>query len=137
MLMPSFFDDFFEDFARPARRVPTPSTQIMKTDVRESEAGYDLDIEIPGYKKDDLTLELKEGYLTVAASTKKEENVDKANFIRRERFVGTSSRSFYVGEELTEEDIKAKYEDGVLKIFVPKKEVQPEIPTSKFIAIEG
>ncbi|MBO4679432.1 MAG: Hsp20/alpha crystallin family protein [Lachnospiraceae bacterium] len=139
MLMPGLFDEFFDDFARPmvARRGNTVPAQIMKTDVKELENGFDLDIELPGYKKDDLQLELKEGYLTVTASKKVENNDEKkGHYIRRERYVGTSSRSFYVGEEVTQEDIKARFEDGVLNVFVPKKEAQPKIPESKYIAIE-
>lgn len=140
MLMPSLFDEFFDDFARPVagRRGPAPMPQIMKTDVKELDDGFNLDIELPGYKKEDLQLELKEGYLNVSATTNKEINDDSKNghYIRRERYVGTSSRSFYVGDEITQEDIKAKFEDGILKIFVPKKEKQPEIPESKYIAIE-
>ena len=142
MLMPSLFDEFFDDFARPAKSVVRynyPATEVMKTDVKEDENGYDLDIELPGYKKDDVKAELKEGYLTITASkTEKQENHDKkGRYIRRERYYGTSSRSFYVGEEVTEEDIKAKFEDGILKIYVPKKEPVHEIPQSKYIAIEG
>ena len=139
MFMPGLFDEFFDDFARPvvARRAATTPAQIMKTDVKELDNGFDLDIELPGYKKDDLQLELKEGYLTVTASKKVENNEEKkGTYIRRERYVGTSARSFYVGEEVTQEDIKAKFEDGVLNIFVPKKEAQPKIPESKYIAIE-
>lgn len=139
MLMPSLFDEFFDDFARPmvTRRAPAPMAQIMKTDVKELDNGFELDVEIPGFKKEDLQLELKEGYLTVSATTKKEDNEDdkKNHYIRRERYVGTSARSFYVGEEVTEEDIKAKFEDGILNIFVPKKEELPKIPESKYIAI--
>ena len=139
MLMPGLFDEFFDDFARPvvARRASTAPAQIMKTDVKELDNGFDLDIELPGYKKEDLQLELKEGYLTVTASKKVENNDEKkGHYIRRERYVGTSARSFYVGEEVTQEDIKAKFEDGVLNIFVPKKEAQPKIPESKYISIE-
>ena len=139
MFIPGLFDEFFDDFARPAvvRRGNTAAAQIMKTDVKELDNGFDLDIELPGYKKDDLQLELKEGYLTVSASKKVDNNDEKkGTYIRRERFVGTSSRSFYVGEEVTQEDIKAKFEDGILNIFVPKKEAQPKIPESKYIAIE-
>lgn len=134
MLMPSLFDEFFDDFARPVRRMPAPMPQLMKTDVKALDNGFSLDIELPGYKKEDLTLELKEGYLNVSATTKKETE-ENGKFIRRERFIGTTSRSFYVGEEITEEDVKAKFEDGILKVFVPKKEKQPEIPESKYIAI--
>ena len=139
MFMPGLFDEFFDDFARPvvARRASTAPAQIMKTDVKELDNGFDLDIELPGYKKEDLQLELKEGYLTVTASKKVENNDEKkGHYIRRERYVGTSARSFYVGEEVTQEDIKAKFEDGVLNIFVPKKEAQPKIPESKYISIE-
>ncbi len=142
MLMPSLFDEFFDDFARPAKSVVRynyPANAVMKTDVKEDENGYHLDIELPGYKKDDIKAELKEGYMTITAT--KAENKDEAdkkgNYIRRERYQGTSSRSFYVGEEVKEEDIKAKFEDGILKVFVPKIEAVPEVPQTKFIAIEG
>ena len=142
MLMPSLFDEFFDDFARPAKSVVRynyPATAVMKTDVKEDENGYHLDIELPGYKKDDIKAELKEGYMTITATKAedKDEKDKKGNYIRRERYQGTSSRSFYVGEEVKEEDIKAKFEDGILKVFVPKIEAVPEVPQSRFIAIEG
>lgn len=138
MLMPMLFDDFFEDFAKPMRKAPIPVPQIMKTDVKESDAGYSLDIEVPGLTKENITLELKEGYLNISATTSSETNDEDANshFIRRERFSGTSSRSFYVGEEIEETDVKAKFNNGVLSIFVPKKEKQPELPKSTYITIE-
>ena len=136
MLMPSLFDEFFDDFSRPVVSKNFYNATIMKTDVKELDDGFDLEIELPGYKKEDLSLELKEGYLTVSANVKKETKEDKkSHYLRRERYIGTSSRSFYVGEEVTEEDIKAKFEDGILNIFVPKKEAQPKIPESKYIAI--
>ena len=142
MLMPSLFDEFFDDFARPAKSVVRynyPANAVMKTDVKEDENGYHLDIELPGYKKDDIKAELKEGYMTITANKAedKDEKDKKGNYIRRERYQGTSSRSFYVGEEVKEEDIKAKFEDGILKVFVPKIEAVPEVPQSRFIAIEG
>ncbi len=142
MLMPSLFDEFFDDFARPAKSVVRynyPANAVMKTDVKEDENGYHLDIELPGYKKDDIKAELKEGYMTITATKAedKDEKDKKGNYIRRERYQGTSSRSFYVGEEVKEEDIKAKFEDGILKVFVPKIEAVPEVPQTKFIAIEG
>ncbi len=142
MLMPSLFDEFFDDFARPAKSVVRynyPANAVMKTDVMEDENGYHLDIELPGYKKDDIKAELKEGYMTITATKaeNKDEAEKKGNYIRRERYQGTSSRSFYVGEEVKEEDIKAKFEDGILKVFVPKIEAVPEVPQTKFIAIEG
>ena len=147
MLLPSIFgenlfDDFFDDFARPTRnlvRYNVPQTNIMKTDIREHENGFELDIDLPGYKKEDVNAELKDGYLVVSASNQSEENEKdkKGNFIRRERYYGSCSRSFFVGEDITEEDIKAKFEDGILKISVPKKEAKPQIEQKKVIAIEG
>ncbi len=136
MFMPSLFDEFFFDTPKAARRPAIP--QIMKTDVKENENGYDLEIELPGYKKEDLQLELKDGYLNISATTKtnNDEKDKKGQYIRRERYIGTSSRSFYVGEDITEEDIKAKFEDGILNVYVPKKEEQPKVPESKYIAIE-
>jgi len=136
MFMPSLFDEFFFDTPKAARRPSIP--QIMKTDVKETEDGYNLEIELPGYKKEDLQLELKDGYLNISASFKEDNDKKdkKGEYIRRERYVGTSSRSFYVGDEITEEDIKAKFENGILDVYVPKKETQPEIPESKYIAIE-
>jgi HSP20 family molecular chaperone IbpA len=147
MLMPSIFgenlfDDFFDDFARPARsaaRYSSPTASVMKTDIREHENGFELDIDLPGYKKEDVKAQLKDGYLTISAESKQDndEKDEKGKFIRRERYYGTCSRSFYVGEALTEEDIKAKFEDGILKISVPKKEAKPEVEENKYIAIEG
>ena len=147
--LPSIFgdnliDDFFNDFDRNYFRGFQPSvraerTNLMKTDIRETEAGYDLDVELPGYKKEDLNLELNGGYLNISAekNTSNEEKDDKGRVIRRERFSGSMKRSFYVGDEITEEDIKARFEDGILKLFVPKKVVEEQIPEKKTIAIEG
>ena len=150
MLMPSIFgenlfDDFFDDFYRPAVRRSTqrpamaamPVNGLMKTDVKETENGYELSIDLPGYKKEDVQAELKDGYMTITASTKKEnEEKEEGKYIRRERFAGTCSRSFYVGEDVTQNDIKARFEDGILKVAVPKKEAKPEVEESKFISIE-
>ena len=144
MLMPSIFgenlfDDFF-GFAYPTRSFQRVDIgEIMKTDVRESDTGYELDISLPGYKKEDVKAELKDGYLTINASTsldndEKDEKTGK--YIRRERYSGSCSRSFYVGKNMTEEDIKAKFEDGVLKLSVPKKDAKPAIEEKKYIAID-
>ena len=147
MLMPSIFaenlfDDLFDNFhypARPQRPANGPELGVMKTDIKENESGYDLAVELPGLKKEDMKIELNDGYMTITAESKREdsEKDEKGNYIRCERYYGTSSRSFYVGEAVTQEDIKAKYEDGILKISVPKKEVKPEIPEAKYITIEG
>lgn len=147
MLLPSIlgenlFEDFFDDFARPIRkpvRYSTPATTTMKTDVRENEDSYEMYIDLPGYKKEDVRAELKNGYLTISAATKNEndEKDENGRYIRRERYYGSCSRSFYVGEEVGQEEIRAKFEDGILKISVPKKEAKPEIEEKKYIAIEG
>ncbi|MBQ1316753.1 MAG: Hsp20/alpha crystallin family protein [Lachnospiraceae bacterium] len=147
MYLPSIFgdnlvDDFFDDFNffRPARpAVRTERTKLMRTDIRETDTGYELDVELPGYKKEDLNLELTNGYLNISAekNTSKEEKDKNGRVVRQERYTGSMKRSFYVGEEITEEDIKAKFEDGILKLQVPKKEIEEKVPEKKTIAIEG
>ncbi len=146
MLMPSIFgenlfDDFF-DYPAPRRHVEAPARKelgIMKTDVKEHEDGFEIDIDLPGYPKENVNAELKDGYLTVSAETQSDtgNKDEKGNYIRRERYFGSCKRSFYVGEDITEEDIKAKFENGVLKINVPKKEAKPKVEEKKFIQIEG
>ena len=141
MLMPSIFgenlfDSFFNDFAKVGR---TEVPKVMKTDIREDEKGFELDIELPGCRREDVSAELKDGYLTIAGKTSSssDEKDDSGRFIRRERYQGSCSRSFFVGDELEQEDIKAKFENGVLKVFVPKKEPKPQVETRKMIQIEG
>ena len=110
----------------------------MKTDIRETDGSFELDIDMPGFNKEDLKAELKEGYLTISASTNKDdgEKDENGRYIRRERYVGSCSRSFYVGEQISEEDIKARFEDGILKISFPKRE-QKKMEENRYIAIEG
>jgi HSP20 family molecular chaperone IbpA len=112
---------------------------LMQTDVEEKDNGYEITMNLPGFKKEDVKGEIKDGYLTVTASTNtnNDEKDKDGKFIRRERYSGTCSRSFYVGEDVTENDIKAKFKDGVLKVTVPKKEAKPAVEESKYIAIEG
>ena len=114
-------------------------SRLMKTDVRETEKTYELDIDLPGFKKDEIQMELKDGVLTVSAAKglDKDEEDKKGNYIRKERYAGSLSRSFYVGDAVTEEDIKAKFENGTLKMLVPKKEEQKAVENKKYIAIEG
>ncbi|MDO4168892.1 MAG: Hsp20/alpha crystallin family protein [Lachnospiraceae bacterium] len=144
MLMPSIFgenliDDFFDDFARPVARYTNSVNCMMKTDIKETADSYELDIDLPGYKKEDIKAELKDGYMTISAQTSsnKDEKDENGKYIRRERYYGNCSRSFYVGEEVTQEDIKAKFEDGILKVTVPKKEAKPQVEEKRFITIEG
>lgn len=149
MLMPSIFgeslfdeffnDDFLRSEPRSTRRYATPATSVMKTDIKETDNSFELDIDLPGYKKEDVNAELKDGYMTITAQkdSQNDEKDKEGNYIRRERFYGSCSRSFYVGKDITEEDIKARFEDGILKVSVPKKEAKEEVPQKKFIAIEG
>lgn len=114
------------------------AAQVMKTDVHEHEDKYEVDIDLPGFQKDEITLNLENGYLTVSAAKglDKEEKDKAGKLIRQERYAGSMQRSFFVGEAVTEEDVKAKFEDGVLKLTVPKKEA-PKVPEKKTIMIEG
>ncbi|MBR4777735.1 MAG: Hsp20/alpha crystallin family protein, partial [Lachnospiraceae bacterium] len=114
------------------------AAHVMKTDVKEHDDKYEVAIDLPGFKKDEINLELQNGYLTVAASkgVDKEEKDKKGKLIRQERYSGSMQRSFFVGKNVTEEDIKAKFEDGVLKLDIPKKEA-PKLPEKKTIMIEG
>jgi len=147
MLMPSIFgenlfDDFFDDFIRPTRstaRYSAPTANVMRTDVKESDAGYELHIDLPGYKKENVKAELKNGYLTIGAESKQDNDQKDENgkYIRRERYYGTCSRSFYVGEEVRQEDIKARFENGILMLSIPKEEPQKPVEENTFIAIEG
>ena len=145
MMMPSIFgenlfDDFFESVPNPikaVRQITIP--QVMRTDIKENDKGFTLSIDLPGYKKEDITAEIKDGYLSVSAKTS-EENEEKDEdgvYIKRERTFGSCSRSFYIGEEIEENEVKAKFEDGILKVFVPKKEVAPQVEERKYISIEG
>ena len=138
MLMPrrnfDLFDDIFDEpmFGR-------NDNKIMKTDIKEHENGYEILVDLPGYNKNNLHLSIEDGYLTVNAKQEKENN-EKDNhgkFVRRERFFGECSRSFYVGEDIKEEDIKASYKDGVLTIDIPKVDQNKKIPEKKYIQIEG
>ena len=131
----SLFDDMFDDmFTSPF--FTNRSDMAMKTDITEKDGSYMLDMELPGCKKEDIHLELNDGYLNVSAShnTSKDEKDDKGNMIRQERYSGTFSRSFYVGENVREEDIKASYDNGELKITFPK--AQEKLPEKKTIMIE-
>ncbi len=144
MLMPSLFgesllDDFFDMSAFPRFQGKNSTAGIMHTDVREKADGYEIAMDLPGFRKEDVQAELKDGYLTINASTNtsKDTKDDDGKYIRRERYRGTCSRSFYVGDHITQEDIKAKFENGVLEIGVPKKEAKPVVEEKKYIAIEG
>lgn len=132
------FDDFDKEFNRMMRPLYGKHAQnMMKTDVRETDNSYELDIDLPGFKKDEIKVELDNGYLSISAAKglDKDEEKKDGKYIRRERYAGSMNRTFYVGSQLTQQDIQAKFEDGILKISVPKKDVQ-QIEQNKYIAIE-
>ena len=155
MMMPSIFndnlfDDFFrfpfyndKDEHRMAKKLyGHRAHNLMKTDIRERKDNYVLDIDLPGFKKDELTIELNDGYLTISAAKGLEQEKDKkeketGHYIRRERYAGSCQRSFYVGKDVTEEDIKASFKHGILKLTILKKEAKPAVENKKQIAIEG
>ena len=136
------FDDFDRNFFRDVHNVDRAlygkhAQHVMKTDVRETEDGYEVDVDLPGFKKDEINLELNNGYLTISAEKALEKDGEnkKGKMLRQERYSSMMQRSFYVGDYVTEEDVKASYESGVLHVFVPKKEAK--LPEKKTILIEG
>lgn len=145
MMMPSIFgEDLFNDwfdFSFPdvdskyyGRRTVD---QVMRTDVKENDDSYEVEIDLPGFKKEDIKAELKEGYLTIsAAKNVNKEEKQKGKYIRQERFTGNVSRSFYVGKNLTQEDIHAKYANGILTLDIPKKDPK-QVEENRYVTIEG
>lgn len=135
MLIPTMRNNVFDDFFNTPFFTRTESN-MMKTDIKEHDNCYDLTIDLPGVKKDDIKAELNDGYLTISAAsdTSKDEKDENGKYICRERYSGSYSRSFYVGDAVTEQDISAKFENGTLKLTVPKKESLPE-KQNKYIAI--
>lgn len=148
-LFDNFFEDFFDFPAFDDRAMQKAQKKLygrhaanmMKTDVQEHEDYYEVDIELPGFKKEELSLELKNGYLSISAAKgldQDETEKKTGKFVRRERYAGSMSRSFYVGEDVKQEDIHAKYESGVLKLSIPKpEEKMANVEANRYIAIEG
>ena len=156
MMVPSIFgenlfDDFFDDFFDwPAYDKQMKDAQkklygrradnMMKTDVRDHDDHYEIDVDLPGFKKDELSLELTDGYLTIRAAKgldKDEKEKKSGKYIRRERYMGSMTRSFYVGDTITQEDVKAEYKNGVLRLSVPKPDPNRKVEKTNYIAIEG
>ena len=149
MLRPSIFndnlfDDFFEfpffDDRAERKLYGHNAKNIMKTDIKEHKDGYELEIDLPGFHKDEIQAELKDGYLNISAAkqlNQDEKEKESGKYIRRERYSGSCQRSFYVGDEITQEENKAEFKHGILKLFVPKKEAKPEVEQRKFVSIEG
>ena len=152
MLMPSvfgenLFDDWMDSFDNCDRYFfgkKNPlygkhAKNMMKTDVKETDDSYEVDIDLPGFKKDEINATLEDGYLTISAAKglDKDEKDKKGKYIRKERYAGAMSRSFYVGDGVTQNEVKAKYENGILKLSIPKKAEKKAVEDDKHIAIEG
>lgn len=154
MLMPSIFgenlfDDFFNDgfpfynraFQDTEKKLYGGNAgRIMKTDVKETDGAYELIVDLPGFSKDEVQVSLTDGYLTIQASKgldKDEQEEETGRYIRRERYAGACSRSFYVGDAVKQEDVHARFEHGILTLTVPKEEQKPAVEENKYIAIEG
>ena len=140
MLLPNIFgEDLFDDWMMDFPFRGNGSANLMRTDVKETDNSYELDMDMPGFDKGDIKAELKNGYLTISASSNRnnDEKDKDGKYIRRERYTGSCSRSFYVGDDVKQEDIKAKFENGILKVTVPKKEEKPAVEENKYISIEG
>ncbi len=137
----NFVDDMFRDFFKDSAFTSGSSCSLgkIKTDIKECEDSYEIKMDLPGFSTEDVKAELKDGYMTVSAShsEEKEEKDEDGKYIRKERYSGQYQRKFYVGEEVTQDDIKAKYADGVLTIVVPKIEKKEEVEEKKYIEIEG
>lgn len=143
MYMPSIFrDDLIDDFFmgtpfRGKQYDRVKENELMKTDIKEHDNDYELIISVPGVKKEDIKAEVQDGYLTISVSTEKNDEEKNGNYIRKERYHGEASRCFYIGEDVKQEDIKAKVDGGILKLIVPKVEhKEEENPEKKFISIE-
>ncbi len=155
MMMPSIFgeslfDDFMDDFSRgfqfpefsefqdvDRKLYGKHAKNLMKTDVKETDSGYEIDMDLPGFKKDEIKMKLENGVLTINASKglDKDEKDKKGKYVRRERYAGSLTRSFYVGDQVTEKDVHPKYENGILSFTVPKENKQVE-EKHNYIAIE-
>ena len=153
MLMPSIFgEDLFDDFMRDfpfyddkqARRAEKKlyghrGRNLMKTDIRETDGSYELEMDLPGFTKDEVKVSLENGYLTVQAAKGLDEDEQEkktGRYIRRERYAGACERSFYVGEDVTQEETEGEFKHGILRLSIPKKEAKPAVPEKKYIVIE-
>ena len=157
MLMPSIFgenlfDDWFDSFDNfpfymdkdmnnaQKKLYGKKAGRIMKTDIKETDQGYELIVDLPGFTKDEIKASVENGYLTISAAKgidKEEKEKESGRYIRQERYAGSCERSFYVGDAVKQEDVKAEFKHGILKLFVPKKEAEKAIEENKYIAIEG
>ena len=155
MMMPSIFgeslfDDFMDDFSRGFQFPEFPEFQdvdkklygkhaknLMKTDVKDTDSGYEIDMDLPGFKKDEIKASLDNGYLTITAEKGLEKEEEGKKYICRERYSGSCQRTFYVGDEIEQDDIKASFKHGILRLDIPKKQPKPQVEEKKCISIEG
>ena len=138
MLLSHVFSDMFDDMLFPATMSAANAPRLMNSEVREYDDHYELNMELAGFKKEDIKAELKDGYLTIKAerTANSDQSGAESRVIRSERFVGTCQRTFYVGDHVRREDVSAAFEDGVLKLSIPKKVERPQVEENHFIAIE-
>ena len=131
------FDNMEHDMER--KLYGRKASRMMKTDIREKDDNYEISVDLPGFKKEDITVELDNGYITINASKNldNDENNKKGKLLRQERYAGSMTRSFYVGENVEKEDVDANYRHGVLNLTIPKKAMEKKIPEKNLIAIEG
>ena len=138
-LFDEFFGNAFDDYMKDTQRAlyGKHSKNLMKTDVKETDESYEVDIDLPGFQKDEVSLDLKNGYLTVSAAKglDKDESDKKGKYIRQERYAGACSRSFYVGEDVEAGEVAAKFENGILQLSIPKKE-HKQLPQNSTIQIQ-
>ena len=153
MLMPSIFgENMFDEFLRDPffdskdmkklekKLYGRRGKNLMKTDIRETDTGYELEMDLPGFRKDEIRASLRDGYLTISAAKgldKDEQENTSGRYIRQERYAGACERSFYVGEDMTEDDIKGEFKHGILRLSISKKEAKPLAEEKKYISIEG
>ena len=153
MLMPSIFgenmfDEFFRDpffDSKDMKKLEKKlygrrGKNLMKTDIRETDTGYELEMDLPGFRKDEIRASLRDGYLTISAAKgldKDEQENTSGRYIRQERYAGACERSFYVGEDMTEDDIKGEFKHGIPRLSISKKEAKPLAEEKKYISIEG
>ena len=135
MLLSHVFSDMFDDMFIPSTMSAANAPRLMNSEVREYDDHYELHMELAGFKKEDIKAELKDGYLTIKAE-RTADQIENGRAIRTERFVGTCQRTFYVGDHVRREDVSAAFEDGVLKLSIPKKVERPQVEENHFIAIE-
>lgn len=129
--------DLFDDMFNDSFLMSGNSSRLMKTDIKEKDKEYVIEMDLPGYEKENIKINIADGYLTIhAVSSKNSSEKEEGKFVRKERYLGECSRSFYIGDDVNEDSIKASFKNGILKVEIPKKEAVEELPETKYIEIE-